>query len=154
MAPIDASPDVAAALERADQLCRRRGARFTPARRRVLALVLAQGATPVGAYALLEQLRREEATAAPPTIYRALDFLLAQGLIHRVARLNAFVACRHVDHPHLHAQLICRDCGESLEICDGALEMALARRAAEVGFVIQEQVVEAVGLCARCAPTG
>src|SRR3712207_7506725 len=85
-APVDAM------LDRAEALCAGRGAQLTELRRQVLRLVLV-AETPVGAYALLDRLKADRPGAAPPTVYRALDFLLEQGLIHRVERLNAFVGC-------------------------------------------------------------
>src|SRR4051812_26325434 len=83
---------VTAKLHRAEELCRQRGTRLTDLRRQVLGLILDAGA-PIGAYELLDRLRAHRSGAAPPTVYRALDFLLAQGMIHRVERLSAFVSC-------------------------------------------------------------
>jgi Fur family zinc uptake transcriptional regulator len=86
-------------LDRAEALCARRGAQLTALRRQVLALVLGSE-QPLGAYALLDKRKAERAGAAPPPVYRALDFLLDQGLIHKVERLNAFVGCADaLDHP-------------------------------------------------------
>ena len=96
------------ALERAEALCQKRGVQLTPLRRDVLRLVL-EAEAPIGAYALLDQLKGSRAKAAPPTVYRALDFLLEQGLIHRLERLNAFMGCAEAleghahDHDHDHA---------------------------------------------------
>ncbi len=147
------------AMERADALCQRRGAQLTELRRQVLRLVLAAG-QPVGAYALLDQLRAARPGAAPPTVYRALDFLLEQGLIHRIERLNAFVGCNegaegaHVcaDHPHDHPHqfLICRRCGATEEICDAEVAAAVAAAATRANFVLHRATVEVEGFCARC----
>jgi len=102
--------------------------------------------------------------AAPPTVYRALDFLLEQGLIHKVERLNAFLGCveagegghaahhggeGHHDHPHQF--LICRRCGATAEISDPAITAALASASAGAGFTLHRATVEAEGLCADCA---
>ena len=84
-------------LECAATLCARQGGRMTPQRRDVLGLIL-QAEAPVGAYDLLEQLRVSDRRPAPPTVYRALDFLLEHGLIHRIERLSAFVPCTHLAH--------------------------------------------------------
>ena len=94
-------------LDRAAALCARRGAQLTELRWQVLRLVLEAG-QPVGAYALLDRLKASRAGAAPPTVYRALDFLVEQGLIHKVERLGAFIGCAEVeDHP-LRLRLRCR----------------------------------------------
>ncbi|OYW08562.1 MAG: hypothetical protein B7Z53_04500 [Rhodospirillales bacterium 12-71-4] len=94
-------PAMEAALDRAAASCTRHGAQLTELRRQVLRLVL-EAEQPIGAYALLDRLRRARRGAAPPTVYRALDFLLAQGLIHKVERLNAFIGCEEVGHGHAH----------------------------------------------------
>jgi len=144
------------ALARAEASCLARGAQLTPLRRQVLALVLA-ARQPIGAYALLDQLRATRAGAAPPTVYRALDFLLDQGLIHRLERLNAFVACGHQHAAHEHAQdhqhqfLICRDCGATSEICDSGVTRAVTEAALRQGFRLLRATVEVEGICGRCA---
>ena len=83
---------VSEAMAVADELCAKRGARMTELRRRVLNLIWDSHA-PVGAYAIMDMLKREGRNAMPPTVYRALDFLQEQGLIHRIASLNAFIGC-------------------------------------------------------------
>ena len=155
---------VEAGLDRAAAACARRGAQLTELRRQVLRLILA-AEQPVGAYALLDRLKAERPGAAPPTVYRALDFLLEQGLIHRVERLNAFIGCGEAGHApgsahphdHPHQFLICRDCGSTTELTDGAVVEALAQAAARAGFTAARATVEIEGTCARCvgaAPAG
>jgi Fur family zinc uptake transcriptional regulator len=139
-------------LSHAGQICAGRGARLTDLRRQVLGLILdAEG--PTGAYDLLERLRGTRRSAAPPTVYRALDFLLEQGLIHRVERLSAFVGCvSHGADQHGHAAqfLICRRCRQVTEIDDHALAHALAEAASRTGFTVGTATIEAEGLCAAC----
>jgi Fur family zinc uptake transcriptional regulator len=139
-------------LSHAGQVCAGRGARLTDLRRQVLGLILdADG--PTGAYDLLDRLRSTRRKAAPPTVYRALDFLLEQGLIHRVERLSAFVGCvSHGADLHGHAAqfLICRRCGQVKEIDDHALADALAQAASRAGFTVGTATIEAEGLCTAC----
>jgi Fur family zinc uptake transcriptional regulator len=124
----------------------------------VLRLVLASPA-PIGAYALLDRLRAERPGAAPPTVYRALDFLVEQGLVHRLERLNAFIGCagpaghHHAGgaHAHPHQFLICGRCGSTAEICDPAVADSVAAAARREGFVPTRTTVEVEGLCATCA---
>jgi Fur family zinc uptake transcriptional regulator len=140
-------------LTHAGQICARRGARLTDLRRQVLGLIL-DAEVPTGAYDLLERLRDTRRKAAPPTVYRALDFLLEQGLIHRVERLSAFVGCvSHGADQHGHAAqfLICRNCGQVTEIDDHGLVHALAQAAARTGFSVANATIEAEGLCAACS---
>jgi Fe2+/Zn2+ uptake regulation proteins len=140
---------VAHALAAAEAECRRRGARLTDVRRRVLELVW-RGHAPVGAYALLEQLGREGFCAAPPTVYRALDFLLAHGLIHRIERLNAYAGCSRPGVPHAGQFLLCTACGSAAELDDPAIEQAISAAALRLGFALTGQTVEADGLCPDC----
>ena len=146
-----------AMLDRAGASCAERGAQLTPLRRQVLGLILA-AERPIGAYALLDLLKTERAGAAPPTVYRALDFLLEQGLIHKLERLNAYIGCVDAAHDHCaaahqhpHQFLICRRCGTTLEIADHGVAEAMERAAAAAGFRVTRATVEIEGLCARCA---
>jgi Fur family zinc uptake transcriptional regulator len=115
----------------------------------VLELLMEAG-VPVSAYDLLARLRGTR-SAAPPTIYRALDFLIEQGLVHRVERLGAFVSCLEPGHHSLPVHfLICRACGEVREIEDPMLETALHQLARRAGYVPDRSTVEIEGLCPRC----
>jgi Fur family zinc uptake transcriptional regulator len=137
------------ALVAAEEHCQRSGARLTSIRRRVLELVWSRHA-PVGAYAVLDALKAEGQNAAPPTVYRALDFLLEQGLIHRIERLNAFVGCAHPTGPHAAQFLICRQCGRVAELDDPAIDEAILAGARHQGFSVSRQTVEVEGLCPDC----
>jgi Fur family zinc uptake transcriptional regulator len=136
-------------LDRAEAICQHRGAKLTELRRDLLGLIL-DAASPTGAYDLLDRLRQSRRGAAPPTVYRTLDFLLEQGLIHRVERLSAFVGCV----AGCTAQfLICRECGRVVEMQDHNVSMVLARAAKDAGFSITNATVEAEGLCSTCRTT-
>jgi len=149
--------DMEAMLDQAAAQCARRGAQLTPLRRQVLRMVLA-AEQPMGAYALLDKLKAERAGAAPPTVYRALDFLLEQGLIHKLERLNAFTPCIEAGHDHAaghqhpHQFLICRKCGATTELTDHKAAHALEAAARGAGFHVERMTVELEGLCAECAP--
>lgn len=140
---------VRAALDAAEIKCGQRGARLTALRRRVLELVWTSH-EPVGAYALLDTLKTEGQAAAPPTVYRALDFLLQQGLIHRLERLNAFVGCPRPEASHSAQFLICTTCGRAAELDDPAIGLAVRQGAEARGFTIDRQTIEVEGLCADC----
>ncbi len=137
------------ALSMAQKLCVQRGVRLTPIRQRVLELVW-QSHQPVGAYALLDEIKPEHGAAAPPTVYRALDFLMEQGLVHRIQSLNAYVGCSDPEHPHKGIFLICNDCGDALEMDDDSVADTITRFAAGLGFQLTSQSVEAAGLCPSC----
>jgi len=140
---------VDAALAAAAAICVKRGARLTPLRRRVLELIWRSHA-PVGAYDLLRALAATKRGAAPPTVYRALDFLLAHGLVHRIESLNAFVGCAHPQQAHGSQFLICADCGAAAEVHDPRVDAVIGRRAAELGFSVRRKTVEIQGLCGPC----
>ena len=137
------------ALRAAERVCAERGLRLTPLRRRVLELLWASHA-PAGAYDILQRLAGDEGRAAPPTVYRALDFLLANGLIHRIESRNAYVGCVHPDGAHGGQFLICSDCGAAAEVHDPRLDAAIAQRAEELGFSVRRKTVEVQGLCQPC----
>ncbi len=141
-------------LDQACAACTAKGGKLTDIRRSVLALVLGAGG-PVGAYTLLDQLKLERANAAPVTVYRALDFLLENGLIHKIERLNSFVACtehrEHETHDHSVQFLICRKCGTVAEMEDHGIAAAVSKAAGRTGFRPDHATVEVEGTCGSCA---
>lgn len=138
------------ALARAQEICTQRGAQLTPLRQKVLRIVW-RSHKPVGAYEVLDELSRSHKSARPPTVYRALDFLMAEGLIHKIESLNAYLGCTEAGAPHSGQFLICRHCGTTEEITDPALDTALDRIARRARFAAERKMVEISGLCARCA---
>jgi len=150
------SPQTETLLARADHLCAHRRTKLTDTRRLILGLILEQP-KPIGAYDLLEHLRDTHRAAAPPTVYRALDFLLEQGLIHKIERLSAFIGCGHAldchhgeDCVHRAQFLICRLCGTAQEMEDSTIGTALAQAARRHGFTPEHATIEVEGLCATC----
>jgi Fur family zinc uptake transcriptional regulator len=143
--------DPAAAGERAERLCRARGARLTAQRRRVYELVVAAG-EPVTAYELLRRLAADGGNPAPPTVYRALEFLQAHGLVHRLASHSRFVACDHPeDGSHGGLFFVCQRCGNALEWNDARVARAVLRSAREAGFRVAGEVLpEVEGTCPEC----
>jgi Fur family zinc uptake transcriptional regulator len=143
-----------AALASARRVCSERGARLTPLRESVLQLVW-QSHKPLGAYTLLEQLSAQAAPGegqrlAPPTVYRALEFLREQGLVHRIDSLNAFIGCQHPQEPHQRFFLICRQCATAVEIMSEPLTTALKSVADTAQFAAEGASVEITGLCSAC----
>ena len=145
----DHSDCVARAVSAAEEICKKKGARLTQLRQRVLELVW-RSHKPVRAYALLDEISKENKSAAPPTVYRALDFLMEQGLVHRIQSLNAYVGCTTPGHAHKGVFLICNDCGEALEIADGSVAKSINRFANDLGFQLSTHWVEAAGSCPGC----
>lgn len=136
-----------------EHACQERGLRLTPIRARVLALI-AEAGKPVKAYELLEWVRATKGVGAdaPPTVYRALDFLMANGFVHKLESVNAFVACHHPNSAqHSVPFLICDRCHSAVELEDREVVGQLEQRARALGFQPQAQTLEVHGLCARCA---
>ena len=139
-----------AMMKNVEAHCQHEGLRLTPIRRRVLELILTAD-KPVKAYDLLDQLKVERPKAAPPTIYRALEFLLAHHFIHRIETLNAFVSCVHPEHPHEGQFLICNRCQQVVELEDQGLNDRLSKAAESEGFTPSHQVLEIYGCCDDCS---
>jgi Fur family zinc uptake transcriptional regulator len=140
---------VARSVDAARDLCAARGLRLTDTRRRVLEILLESHAA-LGAYDVLRRLTAEGAGPQPPVAYRALDFLVTNGLAHRIERLNAYVACDRPGVAHEPAFLICRDCRAVAEAADEAVARRLDEAAGAAGFAIDRATVEAEGRCPRC----
>ena len=135
-------------------ICEGRGVRMTELRRRILELLWASG-RPTGAYELIEAVtRRDSRPVGPPTVYRALEFLMAQGLVSRIQSLNAYVPCVHPERDHDCLFFICNRCRASVELEDPRIGGLLAEDAAVLGFVATRRTVEVEGMCAQCAEVG
>lgn len=132
--------------------CTERGVRLTPMRRAAYEAMV-EYAAPISAYELLERMQQSTGKRlAPPTVYRALDFLLEEGFVHRIESRNAFVVCDHPGDRHESIYFVCRECGASQEAHDAKVRAALDERARSLSFAPQRHVVEVYGLCAQCSP--
>jgi len=141
---------VADALARAEVACDERGRRLTPLRRRVLQ-TLAESHAPLGAYDIVEKLKKTREPAPAMSVYRALDFLLAEGLAHRIESKNAFLACTHGhDTDDIVLFMLCERCGTVAEVTSTAVGRDLAQAAKGVGFSAKARVLEVSGLCTSC----
>lgn len=141
--------DAAAYIAEVASVCRERGLRLTHLREQVLRLI-ADAERPVKAYALLEQMRDERGPVAPPTVYRALDFLLEHGFIHKLESINAFVGCHQPRQQHSVPFLICKRCLATVELEEEAVTQLLMQQARALGFEPHAQTLEVHGLCADC----
>lgn len=146
----DHSQCAQAAISHAERICNDRGQKFTPIRRRVLQSLLSSH-RPLGAYEIIEELASSMTRPAPITVYRALDFLMENGLVHRIESRNAFLACAHNhDSSAVVAFLICEVCGSVGEIPSAALARGFTEAAKGIGFAPKLSVVEITGTCAHC----
>lgn len=138
------------AAARAEDMLARRGARMTRLRRDVLRALMDE-ARPLGAYQLFDRLKARDAASAPPAVYRALDFLVEEGVAHKLQSLNAYIGCACCERAHDAHFLICRRCNTAEEVPTQAIRDQVDRDAGARGFSVERMVVETVGLCADCA---
>ncbi len=136
-------------------LCSARGAQLTKPRRQILELLWERSGHPTGAYELIEALKRAASRpVGPPTVYRALKFLMSQGLVSKIESLNAYVPCAHPERRHDCLFFICSNCGASAELEDQRLECLISRDAARIGFRATRRVFEVEGTCTSCIAAG
>ncbi len=140
-------------LRHVEKLCRVRGVRLTAHRRTVLELLYVSD-KPLSAYEILDQMRSDTHNPTPPVVYRALDFLIKQGLIHKLECLHAFMACPHPEHPHSSQFLICDGCGEVCEIENREITQSLLSAEKVTGFKTKRPIVEFLGTCSQCSKPG
>ena len=163
------SNDVNKRLIAAEEQCRTRGVRFTPLRQQIYALIL-QADKPVGAYDLITQLQQTrlaelehaesinnadakketQKNVAPPTVYRSLEFLLAENLIHQLTSINAYVPCCHPRAEHTAAFLICEQCQRVQECSSVPVQEIMSFAEHDVGFTVTRSVIELSGRCQTC----
>lgn len=136
-------------LRQADDLCLKSNQRFTDLRKQVFSLIC-QSELPLGAYALLDLMKDSGRSTAPPTVYRALDFLQEQGFVHRLASNNTYFACAHPQHQHEAVFLVCRQCGFTQELHTKDIYNAVESSANKAMFKIEHASVEVTGLCSQC----
>jgi Fur family zinc uptake transcriptional regulator len=141
---------VQGALVTAEHLCVERGAQLTPIRQQVLALIW-ESHKAVKAYELLDRLKPLQNAAKPATVYRALDFLIEQGLIHRVESLNAFIGCNNPAFQHEQLLLICNQCNEVEERSATQVMQALSQEIKSANFIVHSKAIEIHGICQKCA---
>tara|TARA_Y100001934_G_C11966301_1_gene591908 strand:- start:187 stop:684 length:498 start_codon:yes stop_codon:yes gene_type:complete len=137
------------AVEAAESYCAMNGLKLTPVRLKVLTLLLEEHRA-LGAYAILDLLRGSGFNSQPPVAYRALDFLVKHGFVHRIERLNAFVACNHPGESHLPEFMICRLCDKVAEAKTSINKFKIGDVAIETGFKIEQSIVELEGVCSSC----
>ncbi len=138
------------AIKTASELCVKRSLKLTAVRRRILEIVW-RAHLPIGAYSILAELSKEREKAAPPTVYRALEFLMEAGLVHRIDSLNAFIGCDAPQRAHIAQFLVCRQCHQVTELDDPAINLLLQEKSRALGFHIELTSLEIKGLCNHCA---
>ncbi|SOF01596.1 Fe2+ or Zn2+ uptake regulation protein [Burkholderia sp. OK233] len=138
-----------AALTLAEEYCRERGEKLTPIRRKVLELLLNSGRA-TKAYSLLDDMRQIHPGSAPPTVYRALDFLLSAGLVHRIESINAFTVCHDLTQCQHGILVVCQQCGNVTELHQPKLRQALVTQIEDAGYRLASDEIELKGLCSAC----
>ena len=139
-----------AAIISAKKLCAEKNTKLSSMRESVL-ILLWQEHKPMGAYDILNGIAKTtDKSIAPPTIYRALEFLLEMGLIHRIASLNAYIGCPFPNSVHSNLFMVCNQCGSTAEIADSGLNKILNSLCTNTDFSMETQYVEIKGRCPQC----
>ena len=136
-------------LQVAEQICSDNHARLTPIRKAVFELV-SKAKIPLSAYELLSQLKQNYPNAQPPTIYRALDFLIDQKLVHKLSTINAYYVCDCPGDKHAVLFLICKLCNHAKEVIEPTLMQQLGQSIQASGYIEQYPVMEVMGTCPKC----
>lgn len=137
------------AILNAELICKDNGIRFTAIRRKVFELIW-KSHNPIKAYDILDFLQEENAAARPTTVYRSIDFLIENGLIHKLNRLSAYVGCAH---PRKHNDcyfLICSSCGDITECCDSKITEIIIGSSSNLNFKTKNVTLEIEGICQNC----
>ena len=137
------------AMQKARAICTANEVRLTTMRERVLEIIW-QSHKPIGAYEILALLSDANKVIAPPTVYRAIEFLMEQGLVHRIASLNAYIGCSQAQQDHISQFLLCSECGIAIETDARLVSNSIHEQAAGYGFIIDQETIEISGRCPRC----
>ena len=138
------------ALKKAEIICNKKGVKLTKLRQKVLTLILKNHGY-VKAYDLLNDLKKNDASAKPPTVYRSLDFLMEHGFIHKIQSLNAFVGCSHPDEHEDCYFLICKECKNIEECCSNKVKKVLTSTSGKNNFSPNQVTLEITGICQDCS---
>ena len=138
------------ALKKAEIICNKKGVKLTKLRQKVLTLILKNHGY-VKAYDLLNDLKKNDASAKPPTVYRSLDFLMEHGFIHKIQSLNAFVVCSHPDEHEDCYFLICKECKNIEECCSNKVKKVLTSTSGRNNFLPNQVTLEITGICQDCS---
>ena len=137
-------------LKKAEIICNKKGVKLTKLRQKVLTLILKNHGY-VKAYDLLNDLKKNYASAKPPTVYRSLDFLMEHGFIHKIQSLNAFVGCSHPDEHEDCYFLICKECKNIEECCSNKVKKVLTSTSGRNNFLPNQVTLEITGICQDCS---
>lgn len=141
--------------------CAQQGVTVTQLRTQVLDIVLNMSGV-IKAYQVLASMQQHSnSTVAPPTAYRALDFWAEQGVLHKIPAVNGYILCRHVQHEcdshcqdntvhHSDFVLVCNQCGAVDEQSLSLEWAALRQRAADNGFMLNDEHIVLTGICTHC----
>ncbi len=136
-------------IKQAEKVCAEHGTRLTDLRKSVLNLI-SKSDRATKAYDILDALRPAHPAAKPITVYRALDFLIDERLIHRIESLSAFTPCHHPGESHSCQFFICTSCDKVHEICNPAIDRAISKSAEDQGFNVTRKTLEVQGVCKSC----
>lgn len=132
------------------QICRDHGERLTNQRRKILKLAMEQTSPLIKAYTLLGKMQEHDKTVAPPTVYRALNFFVSVGLMHKIEALNAYLICTHLHCQHQSLILVCEKCEFVKEISAEDSVSNIDKSCSKHGFSASRQDFLIIGTCKKC----
>jgi len=138
------------------EISKDKGINLTNKRRKIFDIVI-KSAKPISAYDIVSEFQETYDEQIPVmSVYRILNFLIDNGLVHKLDSINQYIVCEHLDceHEHLNTQfLICNDCNSTEEIMiRDELHQQLTNDIDQTGFKLKELKFELHGICANCQP--
>lgn len=142
-------------ISQAEEHCRSRGSRLTEKRKHILSALVKSGKA-LSAYELIDYCKDAYSENIPAmSVYRILDFLQGEHLVHKLKLTNKYVACSHItcDHPHEVPQfLICDQCNQVKEISIGrSLINKIKEDVEDAQYQLLSTQIELSCLCQSCA---
>ena len=143
--------ELKASISRVVEICKSNNLGFTDIRKQVFEIIVKKN-KPIKAYEILDEIRNISGKPShPPTVYRAIDFLIENGFVHKLNSINSFVGCFH---PKAHEEcyfLICKKCNLYQECCDDSLKDRISKTAEHKNFLISNTTLEIEGHCLDCS---
>ena len=129
-------------MKNIEEYCKAKNLKLTPVRQKVFQLLVKEKSG-LGAYRILDLLREAGFNSQPPVAYRALDFLVEHGFVHKIESQNSFVACSDPGEHHSPIFMICKKCDSVSEATVSVPASDLSEALMATGFQVEQTIIEA-----------
>ena len=125
--------------------------------RRAVFDIVEKASKPLKAYDILSRLQHEKPNAKPPTVYRALHYLVEKGFLHRLKSNSTYSICQleakadESDESGVDILFVCQSCQSVSELTDPVFSLLLMQLSETQSFSLRERQVEVDGVCRLCA---